>query len=77
MQAEYMKEGYQLMTEYITENRIKTKNRTFLRGLNKFYEAHKNDNILDEDAELEYLELEKQFYTSIAAPEKDEDKALV
>lgn len=74
MDMNYIKEGYELMTTYITEQRIKTKNRTFLRRLNKFYDAHKMDEVLSEDVLMEYLELEKHFYNNIITPVSDDEK---
>lgn len=76
MKKEYMQEGYQLMTDYITEQRIKTKNRKFLRKLDKFYKNHQDQDLTYEE-EIEYLKLEKEFYNTIAIPESNEDKALV
>jgi len=72
----YIEEGYKLMTEYITDNRIKTKNRKFLRRLDKFYKKYTEKDTLTLEEEKEYLELEKEFYTTILpAPENPEDKA--
>lgn len=72
----YIEEGYKLMTTYITENRIKTKNRKFLRRLDKFYKKYKEKESLTIEEEKEYLELEKEFYTTIAPlPDNPEDKA--
>lgn len=72
----YIEEGYKLMTTYITENRIKTKNRKFLRRLDKFYKKYEEKESLTIEEEKEYLELEKEFYTTIAPlPDNPEDKA--
>ena len=72
----YIEEGYRLMTQYITDNRIKTKNRKFLRKLDKFYNKYQEKDHLSLEEEKEYLELEKEFYTTIApAPDNPEDKA--
>ena len=78
MDDKYIEEGYQLMNEYITEKRIKTKNRKFLRRLDKFYNNYKaKDDLLSIEEEQEYLQLEKEFYNEILqeAPESKEDKA--
>lgn len=77
MNNEYIDEGYKLMTTYITEKRIKTKNRKFLRKLDKFYKKYseKEDDLTVEE-EQEYLELEKEFFTTILpVPDNPEDKA--
>lgn len=72
----YIEEGYKLMTDYITENRIKTRNRKFLRRLDKFYKKYCEKESLTIEEEKEYLELEKEFYTTIAPlPDNPEDKA--
>lgn len=72
----YIEEGYKLMTTYITENRIKTKNRKFLRRLDKFYKKYTEKETLTLEEEKEYLELEKEFYNTILpAPDNTEDKA--
>lgn len=75
--SDYITEGYNLMTAYITENRIKTRNRKFLRKLDKFYEKYNNKNKqISIEEEKEYLKLEKEFYTTILpAPDNAEDKA--
>lgn len=73
---DYIEEGYQLMIKYITENRIKTRNRKFLRKLDKFYNKYQEKQELTLDEEKEYLELEKEFYTTILPlPENPQDKA--
>lgn len=72
----YIEEGYKLMTQYITENRIKTRNRKFLRRLDKFYNNYNEKEHLSVEEEREYLELEKEFFTTIAPlPDNPEDKA--
>lgn len=72
----YIEEGYKLMTTYITENRIKTKNRKFLRKLDKFYKKYQEKQDLTLEEEKEYLELEKEFYTTILPlPDNPQDKA--
>lgn len=78
MDDNYIEEGYHLMTEYITENRIKTKNRKFLRKLDKFYNAYKEKTEpLTVAEEQEYLQLEQEFYNNIVSgePEDNADKA--
>ena len=78
MDDKYIEEGYKLMNQYITEKRIKTKNRKFLRKLDKFYNNYKAKNEpLTIEEEQEYLQLEKEFYNEILqeAPESNEDKA--
>ena len=78
MDNKYIEEGYQLMTTYITEKRIKTKNRKFLRKLDKFYNNYTSkETPLTIGEEMEYLQLEKEFYNNILqeAPETNEDKA--
>lgn len=72
----YIEEGYRLMTKYITDERIKTRNRKFLRRLDKFYKKYTEKDTLTLEEEREYLELEKEFYTTILpAPETPKDKA--
>ena len=74
----YIEEGYELITQYITEKRIKTKNRKFLRRLDKFYNNYKaKETPLTVEEEQEYLQLEKEFYNDILQeePETKEDKA--
>lgn len=78
MDDKYIEEGYKLITEYITEKRIKTKNRKFLRRLDKFYNNYKaKETPLTVEEEQEYLRLEKEFYNTILQeqPESNEDKA--
>lgn len=78
MDDNYIDEGYNLITQYITENRIKTKNRKFLRRLDKFYNKYKEKTEpLTVEEEQEYLQLEKEFYNDILPeePENNEDKA--
>ena len=78
MDDKYIEEGYGLITQYITEKRIKTKNRKFLRKLDKFYDKYKaKTGPLTIEEEQEYLQLEKEFYNNILqeAPESKEDKA--
>ena len=66
MDESYIDEGYQLMTQYITENRIKTRNRKFLRKLDKFYDNFRsNDKKLTQNEEQEFLKLERYFFTVI------------
>lgn len=78
MDDKYIEEGYELITQYITEKRIKTKNRKFLRRLDKFYNNYKaKETPLTVEEEQEYLQLEKEFYNDILQeePETKEDKA--
>lgn len=78
MDDTYIEEGYTLITQYITEKRIKTKNRKYLRKLDKFYNNYKEKNEpLTVEEEQEYLQLEKEFYNEILqeSPESNEDKA--
>ena len=78
MDDKYIEEGYELITQYITEKRIKTKNRKFLRRLDKFYNNYKSkETPLTVEEEQEYLQLEKEFYNDILqeAPETNEEKA--
>ena len=79
MDESYIDEGYMLMTQYITENRIKTRNRKFLNRLDKFYDKFKdNDKELSRSEEQEYLKLEKYFYTVVLDEPVDvEDLARV
>ncbi len=65
MNKEYMVEGYNLMSAYIKENRIKTKNRDFVRRLDNFYNLHKDDEYLSDGDALKYINLEKEFYNNI------------
>ncbi len=60
-----MVEGYNLMSAYIKENRIKTKNRDFVRRLDNFYNLHKDDEYLSDGDALKYINLEKEFYNNI------------
>ena len=70
--------GYELMYEYITENRIKTKNRKFLRKLDKFHRKYtRTDYELTREDKLEWLELEKEFYTTICKPVTREQEAIL
>lgn len=76
MDDKYIEEGYKLMTTYITEQRIKTKNRKFLNRLEKFYKRYQESSVLSVTDEQEYLRLEKEFYTIILPePDNNEDKA--
>ena len=74
---EYIEEGYKLMTQYITEKRIKTKNRKFLRRLDKFYNKYmEKEGVLTVEEEKEYLELEREFFNNILpVSDKPEDQA--
>ena len=76
MDDKYIEEGYKLMTTYITEQRIKTRNRKFLNRLEKFYKRYQESSVLSVTDEQEYLRLEKEFYTTILPePDNNEDKA--
>ena len=76
MDKEYVTEGYTLMTDYLTENRIKTKHRNFLRRLERFYDNNQG-KMLDGKEEQKYLELEKYFFTNIVPPTDNQQKASV
>lgn len=77
MEGKYFIEGYKLMNEYMTENKIKTRERNFRRRLDTFYKKHKDKKVLDLEEEKEYLQLEKYFYNNILNPQSNEEKALI
>lgn len=72
-----MTEGYQLMIQYLREQRILTKERSFRRKLDNFYNKHKTQDILTLDEEKEYLQLEKYFFNNILEQKNREEKAQV
>lgn len=76
MDNEYFTEGYNLMMSYMRSKRILTKERKFRRKLDKFYEKYKDTPRLEFGESVEYLELEKYFYTNIAPPSNSEEQAL-
>ena len=73
MQKKLVDEGYMLMMKYITDNRIKTKNRNFVRRLNNFYS--KLTDTISTDEELKFLKFEQEFFKDICPPSSNEDKA--
>lgn len=75
MNNEYVCEGYNLMSAYLKENKLKTKHRNFVRRLDRFYNKNKDKDILDVKDELKYLELEKYFFENIAPPKTTEEMA--
>ena len=76
IQKEYVTKGYNLMMSYISDNRIKTKNRNFVRRLENFYKKN-NDKDLKGGDDLKYLELELHFFTKICEPRDNKERALV
>lgn len=76
LSKEYVLEGYNLMMDYIIENRIKTKNRNFVRRLENFYNKNKDKDLEGKD-ELKYLNLELEFYNTVCIPCNNNEKALL
>lgn len=77
MNADYMREGYTLMMDYLAENKIKTKHRNFVARLKRFHKKYSGEEYLEFSAEAKYLELEKYFYTNVLEPETNDEKAAV
>ena len=75
MNAEYMREGYELMMAYMAEKRIKTKHRNFTQRLKRFYNKHKDQEYLSIREKAKYLQLEQYFYNNIAEPTNKEEHA--
>ena len=77
MNNEYVLTGYTLMNKYMTEQRIKTRERNFRRRLDRFYEKHKDDKVLSLESEKEFLQLEQYFFNNVLIAESNQEKALV
>ena len=77
MNNEYVVTGYTLMNKYMTEQRIKTRERNFRRRLDRFYEKHKDEKVLSLESEKEFLQLEQYFFNNVLIAENNQEKALV
>lgn len=77
MNNKYVTDGYTLMNKYMTEQRIKTRERNFRRRLDRFYEKHKDEEILSLESEKEFLQLEQYFFNNVLIAENNQEKALV
>ena len=77
MNSKYVIDGYTLMNKYMTEQRIKTRERNFRRRLDRFYEKHKDEEILSLESEKEFLQLEQYFFNNVLIAENNQEKALV
>ena len=77
MDNQYFTEGYNLMNNYISEHKIKTRERNFRRRLDNWYNKNKDKDMLSIEEEQKYLKLEQYFYNNILTPETREEKALV
>ena len=77
MNNKYVTDGYTLMNKYMTEQRIKTRERNFRRRLGRFYEKHKDEKVLSLESEKEFLQLEQYFFNNVLIAENNQEKALV
>lgn len=76
LSKEYVNQGYSLIQEYLTENKLRTKERNFIKRFDTWYNRYKDEDFVDGKAEERYVKLEHYFYTNILKPRTQHEKAL-